>query len=429
MKPISIPDSFFVKNRQRLAAELKNKSLAVFHSNDEMIRSRDQIFPFRQDSDLFYLTGINQEKTTLFLAPDYKDLSLNEVLVIRKSNPKLETWEGHKLTTEEARQISGIKTIIYEDDFENILAQLMTAAENVYLNLPELPKFIPELPTRNLRLAGELQKKFPAHRYERLAPIMTHIRTVKSDPEIKIIKEAIQITHEAFLRVLSNIKPGMQEYEVEAEITYEFIKKGARGHAYLPIIASGPNACILHYTENNKPCKEGELLLMDFGAEYCNYAADCSRTIPVSARFTTRQKDLYKSVLDVLKFACTLMKPGNTINQVHREVCRKFEHEHVKLGLYSMNDLNSQDKESQLCHKYYMHGTSHFLGLDVHDVGEKDLVFEPGMILTCEPGIYIPSERTGIRLENNILITPSGNEDLMKDIPIEPEEIEEIMKR
>jgi len=305
---------------------------------------------------------------------------------------------------------------------------LMMHAEFVYLNLPEYPKFIPELPSRNLRMSEALQQKFPAHRYERLAPLMRELRVIKSADEIALIQKACEITREAFLRVLKFVKPGMMEFEVEAEITYAFIRQGARGHAYQPIVASGKNACTLHYIDNNKTCMAGDLLLMDFGAEYGNYAADCTRTIPVSGRFTPRQKELYTTVHEVFKFACTLIKPGNTINKVHTEVCRRFGLEHVKLGLYSAAELESQDSKNPRYHQYYMHGTSHFMGLDVHDVGNKDAEFRPGMVLTCEPAVYVPEENTGIRLESNILVTGDGNIDLMKDIPMAPGDIEALMQ-
>jgi Xaa-Pro aminopeptidase len=429
MKTIHISPSFFARNRQRLTLSLKSNSLAIVHSNDEMNRTADQYFPFRQNSDLFYLTGINQEKTTLLLAPGNEDESMREILVIRRSNPKLETWEGHKLTREEAGLISGIKIVKFDDEIESLISPVMMQAEHVYLNLPEYLKFIPELPGRDLRKGEELMKKFPAHHYERLAPVMRDLRVAKSEEEISLISEACDITRKSFLNTLKTIKPGMKEYEIEALITHDFVKGGARGHAYQPIIASGSNACILHYIDNNDVCTDGDLLLMDFGAEYGNYAADCTRTIPVNGKFTDRQRDVYKSVLDVFKFARSLMIPGSTINKVHQEVCRKFEKEHIRLGLYTARDVESQDPENPLYQKYYMHGTSHFLGLDVHDVGSKDQEFRPGMVLTCEPGIYLPGEQTGIRLENNILITRDGNVDLMKDIPIEPDELEELMKR
>jgi Xaa-Pro aminopeptidase len=428
MKTVNIPSSLFLKNRDKLSHALKSRSLAILHANDEMIRSADQFFTYRQDSDLFYLSGINQEKTILLMAPDCPDASVREVLLfIRKPDQNLETWEGHKLTPQEAQAISGIKTIRFTGEFEAVLASMMMLAENVYLNIPELLKFIPELPNRNLRSAHELKQKFPAHHYERLAPLMRDLRTIKSEEEIDLIHEACVITGASFESLLRTVKPGMMEYEVEAEITHVFLKRGARGHAYPPIVASGINACSLHYNHNNCTCNDGDLLMMDFGAEYGNYAADCSRTIPVNGRFTQRQKDLYKGVLEVFRFACNLMKPGNTINKLHAEVCRRFEQEHMKLGLYSTEMIENQNNENPLYQQFYMHGTSHFLGLDVHDVGSKDAEFRPGMVLTCEPGVYIPAEKTGIRIENNILITRDGNIDLMKDIPIDAEEIEEIM--
>lgn len=427
MKTVAISPSFFQTNRHNLSRALRSRSTAILHSNDEMNRTTDLYFPYRQHSDLFYLTGINQEKTTLLMSPDHPDENIRETLVIRRSNANLETWEGHKLTREEASRISGIKNVRFQDELDTLLAPYMMFSEHIYLDLPEYPKFIPELPCRNLRLGNELMNKFPAHRYERLAAVMRDLRIIKSEIEIGLIREACHITREAFLHVLKTMKPGKMEYEAEAILTHDFIQYGARGHAYQPIIASGKNACILHYIDNNCPCSGGDLLLMDFGAEFGNYAADCTRTIPVSGTFTKRQKELYRSVLDVFRFACTYMKPGSSINKVHSEVCRRFSQEHVKLGLYTAGDLEKQEADNPLYLRYYMHGTSHFLGLDVHDVGSKDAEFKPGMVLTCEPGIYLPEESTGIRIENNILITEDGYADLMQDIPIEPEEIEMLM--
>jgi len=427
MKTIAIPPSFFTRNRYRLSQNLKSHSLAILHSNDEMNRTTDQYFPFRQQSDLFYFTGMNQEKTTLLLAPDHPDENLREVLVILRPNAKLETWEGHKLTPVEAGALSGIRNVKFQDELDSVLAPLMIHTEQVYLNLPEYQKFIPDLPNRDLRLGKELMAKFPAHHFERLAPLMRDLRAIKSEEEMTLIRHACNITRDAFLHILGKVKPGMMEYEVEAGITYEFLRQGARGHAFQPIVASGKNACFLHYTDNNSSCSDGDLLLMDFGAEYGNYAADCTRTIPVNGKFTTRQMEMYMAVLETFRFACSLMKPGNTINKVHGEVCRRFGWEHVKLGLYTAGELESQDAQNPLYQRYYMHGTSHFLGLDVHDTGNKDAEFRPGMVLTCEPGIYVPEENIGIRLENSILITGDGCEDLMKDIPMDPGEIERVM--
>jgi Xaa-Pro aminopeptidase len=427
MKSVFISPSLFKKNRVKLALSLKPASVGIFHSNDEMLRSTDQYFPFRQDSDLFYLTGIEQERTILLLAPDYPDANLREVLFIRKPTERITTWEGHKLSVEEASLQSGIGSVKFEDDYEKVLASLLMHAENIYLNLPEDSKTIPELPTRNLRMASWIKERYPAHKYERLSPLMRELRVTKNEEEITLIRESCRITRLAFEKVLKTLKPGLKEYELEAEIIAEFIRNGARGHAFPPIIASGKNACILHYSANSEICHAGDLLLMDFGAEYANYAADCSRTVPVSGRFSARQKVLYDSVLEVFRFACHLIKPGNTLTKVHAEVCNRFGSEHVKLGLYSAEELAHQDTENPLYKQYYMHGTSHFLGLDVHDAGGKDLEFRPGMVLTCEPGIYLPSENTGIRIETNLLITTEGNIDLMSDIPLETADIEKAM--
>jgi len=429
MRNSLIPAETFKLNRKRLALELLPGSLAILHSNDEMSRSADQNFPYHQDPDLFYLSGVKQEKTILIMFPTHPDKKLREILFIRKQDRTVEIWEGHKLTPNEAKALSGIDNIKFLDDYESTLASLMMQAQNVYLNVPEYLKFIPELPCRNLRMALELQKKFPLHNYVRLAPVLTKLRTVKSEDELKMIRNASSITRDAFLRILRFLRPGKMEYEIEAEITHEFLKQGATGHAYPPIIASGINACTLHYIENDKECRETELLLMDFGAEYGSYAADCSRTIPVNGKFTERQKLAYQSVLDVFKFARSLMIPGSSINKVHEEVCKKFEKEHIKLGLYKQSDLEENGTDFSLMQQYYMHGTSHFLGLDVHDTGTKDMEFKPGMVLTCEPGLYIVSENMGIRIENDILITENGNIDLMSDIPIEIVDIEDLMKR
>lgn len=428
MKTIHIPVKLFENNRSKLAEMLLPKSVAIIHSNDEMTRTADQFYPYRQSSDLFYLCGINQEKTVLFLAPDHPDENMKEVLLILKADKKAEIWTGHRLTAEEATSASGIKNVRLVDDYESIIAGMMLFAHHVYLNIPEQQKFIQELPTRDMRFANELRNKFPVHSYQRLAPVLRDLRMVKSDTETELIKQACSITGDSFRRILKLLKPGVYEYEIEAELTRDFIRLGGRGHAFYPIVASGANACTLHYVSNDKQCMDGELLLLDFGADYGNFAADCSRTIPVNGRFSPRQKALYQSVLDIFKYARSLMKPGTSITEIHDKVCRKFEKEHVKLGLYTIGDLEKQDIKAPLYQQYYMHGTSHFMGLDVHDPGEKTAILKPGMILTCEPGIYVEKESTGIRIENDILITEDGNIDLMEDIPFEIEEIENLMR-
>lgn len=429
MRYPSIDKEFFIKNRAALAAKLKPSSVAVLYANYQMPRNGDQFFPFRQHSDFFYLTGTEQEKSILLLAPDASDKKLREVLFILRANKTMEIWEGHKLTTEEAEAQSGIKTIRFIEDFDTVLHGLSTEAETLYFNLPEDAKFSPEVRSRDAVYTAQIKDNYPLHNFERLAPLLQYLRLKKSETEIGLMREAIRITNEALYAVLKNVKPGMKEYEVEALINYEFTRYGAAGHAYAPIVASGSHACVLHYIENSGVCKEGDLLLMDFGAEYANYAADLSRTIPVSGKFTKRQRELYQANLEVFKYARSLMVPGTTINKLHEKVCKKWEEEHIKLGLYTAAEAKKHKGDSPLWFNYYMHGTSHFLGLDVHDVGTRDTVLEPGMVLTCEPAIYIAEEKTGIRLENNILITAEGNTDLMESIPIHPDEIETLMQQ
>lgn len=424
-----IPRHLFEQNRNKLNNKLQINSVAVVTSNDEMPRNGDQYFPFRQNSDLFYLTGIYQEKTTLVLSPGHPNANYREVLFILKPNKDLETWQGKKLSKQEATAISGIQTIMWDEDFEKTINEIVYSNSTLYLNISENFKIVTELKTSELRLAEKLLSRFPLHRKERLAPVLTSLRLIKEAEEINIIRYACQITGKAFNRLLSFVKPGIYEYEAEAEITHEFLKLGAMGHAYYPIVASGENACILHYTSNKSICKDGDLLLLDFGAEYANYAADCSRTIPVNGRFTDRQKQVYNATCRVFKKALQLMVKGTSISHIQKQVCSLWEEEHVKLGLYSLEDIHRQDSQQPLYLNYYMHGISHFLGLDVHDVGNKTAILEPGMVLTCEPGIYIREEGIGIRLENDILITQDEPIDLMQHIPLEAEEIEELMNK
>ncbi|MBN2215163.1 MAG: aminopeptidase P N-terminal domain-containing protein [Bacteroidales bacterium] len=429
MRKYSFDSSFFKGNRQRLLMDLEENAVAIIHSNDEMYRSGDQNYRYRQNTNLFYMTGINQEKTILVFVPNHPDKKLREILFIRKSNKKLEIWEGHKLTMQEARDISGITTVKWDDEFDSFLREQLVRCDTIYYDVPEYPKYKPDIPFRSQRLLKEMREDYPLHHFKRLFPVIARQRQIKQPLETDAIKKACQITAGGFLRILKYIKPGIYEYQIEAELTHEFIMNGAEGHAYPPIIASGENACILHYTTNNEVCKDGDLLLMDFGAEYANYSSDLSRTIPVKGKFSKRQRELYDATLRVFRFANGIMKPGTTINKIHKEVCRKWEEEHIHLGLYTKQDVKSNKKDEPLWSKYFMHGTSHFMGLDVHDTGSKDEELKPGMVLTCEPGIYIPEEKTGVRLENDIMITEKGNFDLMNEIPIEAEEIEEIMNK
>lgn len=422
-----IDNKFFIQNRQKIATQLKPASVALFFANYQMPRNGDQYYNYRQHSDFFYLTGIEQEESILLISPDASTKEHKEILFILRSNKTLEIWEGHKLTFDEASKISGIQHIRLVDDFDSILHLVIHDCTYIYSNISEWPKFKPDVKSRDETYLQRIKQKYPLHQYERAAPLMQKLRLIKSEIEIDLIKKASGITKNAFLHVLSDLKPGMKEFEIEALISYEFIRQGAEGHAYEPIVAAGKNACALHYTDNNTICKKGELLLMDFGAEYAHYAADLSRTIPISGKFSPRFKMLYNACLRVFNFAKTLMKPGTTINKFHAEVCKRWEEEHIQLGLYTKEEAKNHKGENAKWFEYYMHGTSHFLGLDVHDVGTKDTVLEAGMVLTCEPGIYIEKEGVGIRIENDILITKDGNEDLMIEIPIEADEIEDLM--
>jgi Xaa-Pro aminopeptidase len=429
MKYLPIKQQLFIKNRERFSNLLQPNSLAIFNSNDEMPRNGDQNFLFRQNSDLFYLTGIDQEQSILVIYPDSFRLEYREILFLRETNEHIAVWEGHKYTKEEATTTSGVKTIFWLDAFEGVLKDLMSNVENVYVNLNENIRFSSDVKCRDMRFAEELKKKFPLHNYKRAAPLVTQLRVIKSAEEVELIREACNITAKAFNKVLNFIKPGAMEYEVEAEIIHEFIRNRANGHSYNPIIASGTNACVLHYVENNKPCKDGDLVLLDFGAEYAYYAGDLSRTIPVNGKFTKRQKDVYNATLRVMKYAISKLVIGITIDAYHVEVCKFMEKELIGLGLFTADDVKKQNPHIPLFKKYYSHGTSHFMGLDVHDVGSKQELLKEGMVFSCEPGIYIPEEGIGIRIENDILVTKNGPVDLMKHIPVEVEEIEAIMAK
>lgn len=428
MKYSPIDSSFYTENRKKFSALLEKNSIAIFHSNDEMPRSGDSFHPFRQQADLFYLTGIDQEETTLILFPDCPLEEYREVLLLRQTNDQIAIWEGHKYTIEEAQKASGIRKILWNEDLESILHMLMVYARHVYLDLNENYRMKYVIPDRNHRLALQLMERFPLHDYRRSATIMLSLRQTKAEPEVRQIKEAIRVTDMAFRRVLNFVKPGVTEYEVEAEITHEFLRNRMNGHAYSPIIASGINSCVLHYVANSETCREGEVLLLDFGADYGNYAADLTRTIPVSGRFTKRQRRIYDAVLRVMRGAMKLLKPGTVIQEYHEAVGEMMTEELVNLRLLKKSDLKNQTKEKPAYKKYFMHGTSHHLGIDVHDLGTRFEPIKPGMVFTCEPGIYIPEEGIGVRIENDLLITKNGNTDLMSMMPIEAEEIEALMK-
>ncbi|MGZ3872244.1 MAG: aminopeptidase P N-terminal domain-containing protein [Mucilaginibacter sp.] len=429
MKYLPVNNEVFSNNRYNFVLRLKPCSIAIFNSNDEFPRSGDQSFLFKQNPDFFYLTGIDQEQSVLIMFPDCPNPLYKEVLFLRQTSELIAIWEGHKYTKEEARETSGIKSIYWLNEFDAILQTIINYAEHIYINTNENDRYSPAVPYRDLRLLDTLRAKYPLHKYERAAVILRDLRAIKSGAEIDLTKKACEITRDAFIRVLKFIQPGVAEYEIEAEITHEFLRQRATGHAYSPIIASGKNAIVLHYTDNNRVCKDGDVVLFDFGAEYANYNADMSRSVPVNGRFTKRQREVYDAVLRVMRAATRLIVAGTVLNDYHEEVGKVMTAELMSLGLLDKHDVAKQDPKMPLYKKYFMHGTSHHLGLDVHDFASRYKPFEVGNILTCEPGIYIAEEGLGIRIENDILITSNGNIDLMADIPVEAEHIEELMNR
>lgn len=429
MRYQDINPALFVSNRKQLAKALKPASLALFNSNDSMPTNADGHLPFRQNNDLFYLTGVDQENSILVICPDFPDKKFREVLFVQETNEQIATWEGRKLTKEEAHKLTGIETIMWLSEFNKLFRHMMTmgGVENVYLNTNEHYRAEINVETRDARFIDWCKKLYPLHQYQRLAPIVSKLRNVKSKAEIDLLQQACDITETAFRRVLRFVKPGVKEYEIEAEYAHEFLRNGSRGFAYTPIIASGANSCVLHYIENDKVCKDGDILLLDVGAEYANYNADLTRSIPVNGKYNKRQKDVYNAVLRVQKAAIKMLRPGVHYFEFHKEIQKLIEKELVELKLISKTDIKNQNSERPAFQKYFMHGTSHMLGLDVHDVGNMHAKIQVGQVWTVEPGIYIKEEGLGIRIENNIVIGRDKNFDLMKNIPIETEEIEELM--
>lgn len=427
MKYAPIDSALFVRNRNKLVKKLAPNSLAIFLSNDEMPRSGDGTYPFRQNPDLFYLSGIDQERIALIIYPDCPNPAYREALFIRKTNEHIAIWEGHKYTMEEAFQASGIQNIYWEDELEVALPALMAYCNDVYVNINENDRAASQVPSRDIRFAQKLKHSYPGHSFKRLGPIMQDLRSVKEPEEIALTRKACEITRDAFLRILKFIKPGVAEYEIEAEITHEFLRQRATGHAYAPIIASGKSACVLHYNENNKIVQDGDLILMDFGAEYANYAADLTRTVPANGRFTPRQKVIYNACLNIQKAGIELFNTSLSLVEYNTEIGKITESELIKIGLLDKTLVANQNPKYPLFKKYFMHGAGHFLGIDVHDVGPRYEKIKYGNLFTIEPGIYIPEENIGIRIENNIHVTSNGNIDLMHDIPSSVEEIEDIM--
>ena len=423
-----IDPELFIENRRRFRALLPPAALAIFQSNDVLPTNADGTMPFRQNNDLFYLAGVDQEESILLLFPDARLPQYREILFLKETSEHILIWEGYKLTKDQARAQSGVPTILWLDAFPQVLAAVMNEAEHVYLNANEHIRAVVEVETRDARFVQWMRQHYPLHDYRRAAPLLHQLRAIKSAEEIRLMRRAADLTGQAFRRVLGFVRPGVMEYEIEAEIWHEFLKNGSRGPAYGSIIASGPSACILHYVSNDRECQAGDVILMDFGAEYANYAADLSRSIPVSGTYSPRQRQVYDAVLRVMKFATARLVAGGNIEEYHAAVGQEMERELVGLDLLNAGDVKNQDPAAPLYKKYFMHGTSHYLGLDVHDVGAKYRVFEPGMVYTCEPGIYIREEGLGIRLENDILLTKTGNDDLMKDIPLEAADIERLMQ-
>jgi len=436
MKYRQIPSDLFQKNRRKLAASLPAGAFAVFHSGDLPWRSADGSGRFIQSSDLFYLTGVDQEETILFLCPSHPDPAWREILLLREGSELLRIWEGHKLTQEEASAASGITTVRWTNDRDEVLRRLTRRCRTIFLNHNEHTRSSAPLnASLDDRFRLYCQAKYPQHHYARLAPLMHALRVAKEPEEVALLQTAVDITGRGFLRVLSALRPGVMEYELEAELLHEFVRSGSRGFAYEPIIASGMNATILHYVVNNQRCREGDLVLLDVAAEYANYNADLTRTIPVSGRYTPRQRAVYDAVLRIVKHCRDeLVRPGKLIRKEYApEVARNVEEELIELGLLEAKEVAEERKqedlpeEKRLYRKYFMHGVSHSLGLDVHDVAPVDTRFVENMCITIEPGIYLPGEGFGIRLENDVMVHAAGNVDLMDGIPIEADEIEERM--
>lgn len=422
------PDpSLFQTNRANLAPLLLPNSIAVIHSNDIYPTNADAQHIFEQSSDLFYLTGVAQEDTILILYPDAKDPKEREILFLRETNETIAIWEGAKLTKDQAKERTGITRVEWNSTFDQTLANLAAQADHIYIPTNEHPRCAVPIETRNARFVKQCRERFPLHRYERLSPLLYKLRTIKSDEEIAFIKHACEITEAGFRRVLGFVKPGVGEWGVEAEYIHEFTRRGSHGFAYAPIIAGGKNALCLHYGENDCELKDGELLLMDVAAEYGGWNSDMTRTIPVNGKFTNRQRDVYNAVLRILRFADSILRPGILLPDYQKQCVEETEKELIALGLFTAEEAAAQDESKSLVKKYFMHGVSHHLGIDVHDVSPPFTPVAPGMVFTIEPGIYIPEENMGVRLENDYLIGETANTDLMATIPIEADEIEALM--
>ncbi len=427
MRYKALSSNTYIAHRKNFASQLIDSSMAIFNSNDTMPTNADGTMPFRQNNDVLYLSGVDQEESILVIFPEASIPAHREILFVKETSPEIAIWEGEKLDKEKATQLSGIKTVMWLDQFDAVCKGLMSEASNIYLNTNEHTRRSNEVETRDDRFRTWIKGEYSLHNYKRATPIMHYLRSLKSEEEIAQMQNACDITNAGLRRVLKFVKPGVLEYEIEAEFAHEFLRKASRGFAYTPIIASGFNACVLHYIENNQACQDGDLILMDVGAEYGNYASDMTRTIPVNGKFTDRQKDVYNAVLRVMRASMNLLRPGVILADYHQKVGALMEKELLGLGLLTQVEVDNQNPKQPVYKKYFMHGTSHFIGLDVHDVGLWNQPIEAGMMFTVEPGIYIREESLGIRLENDILITEEGFIDLMADIPLETDEIERLM--
>ena len=429
MKYLPLKSDIFVDNRKRFTEKMEKDAIAIFNSNDELPTNADQLHRFKQNSDMIWLTGIEQEDSMLVLYPDNPDPKYREVLVLVRPNELKEKWDGHRLRSNEATAISGITTIVWLDVLDGMLQPWIHWADTIYLNSNENDRKANHVPVRDYRYAEMMKQRYPLHNYKRSAKILKELRAIKTAMEVEVMQKAIDITDNTFRRLLQFIKPGVMEYEIEAEIYHSFLSQRASGPAYGSIIASGDRARTLHYVENSRECKDGELILMDFGAEYGNYCADLTRTIPVNGKFGRRQKTVYNACLHLHHYGASILKPGISIIDYTKKVGEEATQVFLKIGLLRKSEVKNEDPENRAYSQYLYHGISHHLGIDVHDLGTRTAPIKAGMVFTIEPGIYIEEEQMGIRIENNFWITKSGNKDLMKNIPITVEEIEALMKK
>lgn len=429
MKYLPLNPEIFVQNRQRFVRQMQKNSIAIFVSNDEVPSNGDAIYAFKQNSDLFWLSGVTQEDSMVILFPDNPDPKYREVLVLVRPNELKEKWDGKRLRVKEAQEMSGIKTIVWLDSLDGLLQPWIHLADNIYLDSNENDRKASLVRSRDYRFIDEMKSRYPLHNFLRAAKIMKDLRAIKTPLEVEVLQKAIDITDNTFRRLLKFIKPGVMEYEIEAEIFHSFLSQRATGPAYGSIIASGDRARTLHYVSNSEECKDGEMLLMDFGAEYGGYCADLTRTVPVNGKFTRRQKTVYNACLAIHNYCKSILKPGITIVDYTDKVGEEATQQFLKIGLIRKSDVKNEDPENRAYRKYLYHGISHHLGVDVHDLGTKTDPIKAGMLFTIEPGIYIEEEQMGVRIENNFWITRNGNVDLMKNIPITVEEIEALMKK